>query len=102
MVLWGATTNGPVALPGTYQARLTVDGRAQTQPITVKKHPFYTASDADLREQFELASRIRDKVNEANNAIIQIRRHQAASSRTACRSRRARTSRRSPSSSRRS
>jgi photosystem II stability/assembly factor-like uncharacterized protein len=74
MVLWGATTNGPVALPGTYQARLTVDGRAQTQPITVKKHPFYTTSDADLREQFELASRIRDKVNEANDAIIRIRR----------------------------
>jgi photosystem II stability/assembly factor-like uncharacterized protein len=74
MVLWGATTNGPAALPGTYQARLTVDGRAQIQPITVKKHPFYNVSDADLREQFELASRIRDKVNEANNAIIQIRR----------------------------
>jgi photosystem II stability/assembly factor-like uncharacterized protein len=74
MVLWGATTNGPTALPGTYQARLTVDGRAQTQPITVKKHPFFTVGDADLREQFELASRIRDKVNEANNAIIQIRR----------------------------
>ena len=74
MVLWGATTNGPTALPGTYQVRLTVDGRAQTQPITVKKHPYFTVSDADLREQFELASAIRDKVNEANNAIIQIRR----------------------------
>jgi len=74
MVLWGATTNGPLALPGTYQARLTVDGRSLTQPITVKKHPFFNVSDADLREQFELASRIRDKVNEANDAIIQIRR----------------------------
>ena len=74
MVLWGATTNGPTALPGAYQARLTVDGRAITQPITVKKHPFFSVSDADLKEQFELASRIRDKVNEANNAIIQIRR----------------------------
>jgi hypothetical protein len=74
MVLWGATTNGPLALPGTYQVRLTVDGRAETRPIAVKKHPFYTASDADLREQFELASAIRDKVNEANAAIIQIRR----------------------------
>jgi hypothetical protein len=31
-------------------------------------------SDPDLREQFEMASRIRDKVNEANAAIIQIRR----------------------------
>ena len=74
MVLWGATTNGPLALPGTYQARLTVDGQTFTQPITVKKHPLYTISDADMRAQFELASRIRDKVNEANEAIIQIRR----------------------------
>jgi hypothetical protein len=74
MVLWGATTNGPIALPGTYQARLTVDGGTLTQPIVVKKHPLSSVGDADLRAQFELASRIRDKVNEANNAIIQIRR----------------------------
>jgi hypothetical protein len=74
MVLWGATTNGPLALPGTYQARLTVDGQVLTQPITVKKHPLYTISDADMLAQFELASRIRDKVNEANGAIVQIRR----------------------------
>jgi photosystem II stability/assembly factor-like uncharacterized protein len=74
MVLWGATTNGPIALPGTYQARLTVDGQAFTQPITVKKHPLYTITDADMKAQFDLASRIRDKVNEANEAIIQIRR----------------------------
>jgi hypothetical protein len=74
MVFWGATTNGPLALPGTYQARLTVDGRTLTQPLVVKKHPQSSVSDADLRAQFELASRIRDKVNDANNAIIQIRR----------------------------
>ncbi|HMF93077.1 MAG TPA: hypothetical protein VKE96_02230, partial [Vicinamibacterales bacterium] len=74
MVLWGATTNGPLALPGAYQARLTVDGQTFTQPIGVKKHPLSTVSDEDVRAQFELASRIRDKVNEANNAIIQIRR----------------------------
>jgi photosystem II stability/assembly factor-like uncharacterized protein len=74
MVLWGATTNGPMALPGTYQARLTVDGQSFTQPIAVKKHPLSTVSDDDLRAQFALASRIRDKVNEANNAIVQIRR----------------------------
>jgi len=69
--------NGPTALPGTYLARLTVDARSFTQPFTVKRHPFFTVSDADLREQFELASRIRDKVNEANDAIIQIRRIKA-------------------------
>ncbi len=74
MVLWGATTNGPLALPGPYQARLTVDGQTFTQPMTVKRHPLYTITDADMKAQFDLASRIRDKVNEANNAIIQIRR----------------------------
>ena len=74
MVFWGATTNGPLALPGTYQARLTVDGQTFTQPIVVKKHPLSAVSDEDLRAQFELASRIRDKVNEANDAVAQIRR----------------------------
>jgi photosystem II stability/assembly factor-like uncharacterized protein len=74
MVFWGATTNGPLALPGTYQARLTVDGQTLTQPIAVTKHPLSTTSDADLRAQFELASRIRDAVNEANAAVVQIRR----------------------------
>ena len=74
MVLWGATTNGPTVLPGAYQARLTVDGKTLSQPFTVKKHPWRQVSDADLQEQFELASRIRDKVNEANNAVINIRR----------------------------
>jgi hypothetical protein len=42
MVLWGATTNGPTAVPGTFQARLTVDGRSQTQSFMVKKHPWHT------------------------------------------------------------
>src|SRR5205823_13331789 len=70
MVLWGATQSGPTALPGSYQARLTIDGHAQTQPFAVQKHPFHNVSDADLRTQFEIASAIRDKVNEANNAII--------------------------------
>ena len=74
MILWGATTSGPIAVPGSYQVRLTVDGRAQTQPLVVKKHPLYTdITEADLREQFDLAIRIRDKVSEANNAVIQIR-----------------------------
>ena len=74
MVFWGATTNGPLALAGTYQAKLTVDGQALTQPIVVRKNPLSTTSDEDLRAQFELASRIRDKVNEANDAVVQIRR----------------------------
>ena len=73
MVLWGATTSGPAAPPGTYQVRLTVDGKSQTQPLVVKRHPLRSATDADLKEQFDLGIRIRDKASEANNAVILIR-----------------------------
>jgi photosystem II stability/assembly factor-like uncharacterized protein len=74
MVLWGASESGPMVLPGRYQVRLTVDGRAQSQPVTVRKNPLRTVSDGDLQAQYELESQIRDAVNEANGAVIQIRR----------------------------
>jgi len=73
MILWGATTNGPQALPGTYQVRLTVDGKSQTQPLVIRKHPLRNTPDADMQEQFTLALQIRDKVSEANNAVVRIR-----------------------------
>jgi photosystem II stability/assembly factor-like uncharacterized protein len=74
MILWGASTAGPLAPPGTYTIRMRVDGRELTQPLAVQRHPRYTwISDADLQEQFALGIRIRDKVSEANESVIQIR-----------------------------
>jgi hypothetical protein len=74
MILWGASTAGPRAVPGTYTVRMTVDGRTLTQPLTVAKHPLYTdITQADLEAQFDLALRIRDKLSEANQAVIRIR-----------------------------
>ena len=77
MILWGATQNGPTVLPGAYQVRLTADGVVQTQSFAVLKHPLRPISDADLQFQWDLAGRIRDKVNEANRAVIRIRRIKA-------------------------
>ena len=74
MILWGATQNGPMVLPGSYTVRLTADGATQTQSFSIAKHPLRPISDADLQYQWDLASRIRDKVNEANRAVINIRR----------------------------
>jgi hypothetical protein len=74
MILWGATQSGPAVLPGSYTVRLTADGVTQSQPFAVLKHPLRPVPDADLQFQWDLASRIRDKVNEANNAVIRIRR----------------------------
>jgi photosystem II stability/assembly factor-like uncharacterized protein len=75
MILWGASTAGPIAAPGTYQVRVTADGFTQTQKFRVVRNPLFTdVTDADLRAQFNLALRIRDKVNEANQAVVEARR----------------------------
>jgi hypothetical protein len=74
MILWGGGVGGPLAAPGTYTVKMTVDGTTQTQPLVVRRHPLYKdVTDADLQEQFDLAIQIRDKTSEANNAVIQIR-----------------------------
>jgi photosystem II stability/assembly factor-like uncharacterized protein len=75
MILWSARAeNGPMAPPGTYTVKLTANGVTESQPITVRRDPRLTAfTDADLVEQFTLASKIRDKVSAANEAVIRIR-----------------------------
>jgi hypothetical protein len=73
MILWAGGTSGPVILPGTYTVRMTVNGQSYRQPLTVVKDPRSAASDADLREQFNLLMRIHDKTNQANDAVKTIR-----------------------------
>jgi photosystem II stability/assembly factor-like uncharacterized protein len=77
MILWGGNVQGPLAAPGTYTVRMTADGRVETQPLQVRRHPMFAVTDADLQAQFDLAIQIRDKTSEANNAVIQIRRLKA-------------------------
>jgi len=74
MIMWAARNRGPVAVPGAYQARLTVDGQVQTVPLEIRLDPRVSGvSQADLVKQFQLASAIRDKVSEANDAVLLIR-----------------------------
>ena len=71
--LWGGNTDGPEALPGTYQVRLTVLGKTYTAPLEIKADPRLKIAQEDLAKQFDLLLKIRDKVTETNDAIIQIR-----------------------------
>lgn len=74
MILWGGGTTGPTVPPGTYSVRMTANGQTQTEPLIVKRNPLFTdVTDADLQAQYDLAVRIRDKVTEANQAVIDIR-----------------------------
>jgi hypothetical protein len=73
MILWGGDLRGPRVVPGNYQVRLTVDGKTYTENFEVKPDPRLTTTPADYAKQLEFGLRIRDKVTETHNAIIQIR-----------------------------
>ncbi len=73
MIFWGGGLTGPTAAPGVYKVKLTADGYTQTENLVVRRNPLFNATDADLRAQFDLAIKIRDKVSEANNAVVSIR-----------------------------
>ena len=71
--LWGGNTDGPVALPGNYQVKLTVQGKSYTAPLEIKPDPRVKAAQADLEKQFDLRLKIRDRVTQAHDTINEIR-----------------------------
>jgi hypothetical protein len=75
LIMWDATTRGPIAPPGAYQVRVTADGRTDTQPFAVKREPHVLAdvTDADLQKEFQLALQIRDTAARANQAVRLVR-----------------------------
>jgi photosystem II stability/assembly factor-like uncharacterized protein len=73
LIMWGGSTAGPRAAPGSYQVRLSAGDETYTESFTVMKDPRVSASEADLQEQFEFLIRIRDRVSEANDAVTRIR-----------------------------
>ncbi|HMI01321.1 MAG TPA: hypothetical protein VK541_02495 [Pedobacter sp.] len=75
MVLWSARPQmGPMALPGIYHVRLTAANETLTQSFEIKLDPrLQNITEADIKEQFELASLISADVTKANEAVIRIR-----------------------------
>jgi len=69
----GDEPEGPWVLPGKYELRLTAAGKTLTQSVEVGLDPRLTVSAEDLRRQLDLALKIRDKLNEANETVREIR-----------------------------
>lgn len=55
-----ASPEGPLAPPGVYRVRLTVDGKSYERPLTVRNDPRSLATAADLAAQHRLLARIRE------------------------------------------
>jgi photosystem II stability/assembly factor-like uncharacterized protein len=73
LIMWAGGTRGPRAVPGTYQAKLTVGDQSYTQSFEVMKDPRLDTTAADFQKQFDLLVKIRDKFNETTDAITRIR-----------------------------
>jgi len=64
---------GPLILPGACQLRLTVAGKSYTAPLEIKLDPRVKTSADDLRKQFDLLLKLRDREDEMNKAVLAIR-----------------------------
>ncbi len=69
---YGRGAQGPVAVPGHYQVRLTVGGQSQTADFELKLDPRVKVSQADLEAQFNLLLETRDELSRVYDTVNQI------------------------------
>jgi photosystem II stability/assembly factor-like uncharacterized protein len=62
---------GPTALPGSYTARLTGNGKSYTAQFTVKMDPRVTISSASLEKKFQLEIRLASLLTQTSGALLQ-------------------------------
>jgi photosystem II stability/assembly factor-like uncharacterized protein len=69
-------SKGPMALPGKYQVKLTVDNKVLTAPLALNLDPRVATAPADLEKQFTTLVEIRSeltRVYTAANQVIDLR-----------------------------
>ncbi|HVA58760.1 MAG TPA: hypothetical protein VNF92_12835 [Gemmatimonadaceae bacterium] len=73
----GPQRAGPMAVPGKYTAKLTVDGKSYTRPFEVIPDPAIASSQADLEASLQAQLRIRGDMNETVGMInrLEVMRH---------------------------
>jgi photosystem II stability/assembly factor-like uncharacterized protein len=72
MVFYGSPNLGPKAVPGQYKVRLTVNGQSTEQTFEILKDPRISTSPAEFQMQLDFLLKVRDKVSEANQGVIDI------------------------------
>jgi photosystem II stability/assembly factor-like uncharacterized protein len=64
---------GPLALPGRYTVRLTVDGRAEEKPLTLTMDPRVKVTDAALAERLAFEQQVGATMGESYDALQSVR-----------------------------
>ncbi|MEP5103593.1 MAG: glycosyl hydrolase, partial [Ekhidna sp.] len=77
MILWWATTQGPMAAPGDYKVKMSVNGTDIMHDFKLLADPRSESTQADYQAQFDFLIKVRDKLTETHEAIINIRKAKA-------------------------
>jgi photosystem II stability/assembly factor-like uncharacterized protein len=64
--------SGPKAIPGTYEVRLTVNGRLQEQPLQLVMDPRSVATPQMLQQQLQLGQKIYAETLDTRRALAEI------------------------------
>ncbi|HYJ92215.1 MAG TPA: hypothetical protein VEV84_12965 [Pyrinomonadaceae bacterium] len=74
LILWGGSIAGPRVVPGSYQVRLSVDGKVVgTEPLVIKVDPRLAYAQDDYQKQYDLMTKIVGKLTQTHDAILEIR-----------------------------
>jgi len=72
-----AEPQGPFVVPGTYEVRLTVDGKTYKQSLTVKMDPRVKISEAALQQQLDFGHKVDSLITQSFNFHEQVGKFQS-------------------------
>jgi photosystem II stability/assembly factor-like uncharacterized protein len=70
---WGDPTVGPLASPGNYTLKLTVDGKTETRRLELRPDPRLTLTANEWQEQEKFILSLRDEITKLSTMVIQLR-----------------------------
>ncbi|MEP6754886.1 MAG: glycosyl hydrolase, partial [Chthonomonadales bacterium] len=69
----GDVQTGPMALPGNYTLKLTVDGKSQMSTVELLADPRLTVPQSDLSDCLQTVLAIRDDITKLSQTVIQLK-----------------------------
>jgi len=69
---YGDPTEGPAVVPGTYTARLTVDGKQRDAKVNVKLDPRVKVPLSDLEAELTFALQVRDAISRLTGNVVRL------------------------------
>jgi photosystem II stability/assembly factor-like uncharacterized protein len=73
MILWWASLNGPMALPGNYKVELSVNDIKKSENFTILRNPMSEATENDMKAQFDFINDINKKMSEIHKALKNVK-----------------------------